>query len=772
MERHLIRIAGIVQGVGFRPYVQRLAARLDLGGFVRNQAGEVLIEVEGQPRSLAAFQEELTRHPPLHARIDSVSCRPTAPVGDRTFRIDPSKSDSEGLVLVCPDLATCSDCLAELFDPADRRHKYPFLNCTACGPRLTIIGEAPYDRCHTTMARFSMCPACRAEYDDPADRRFHAQATACPVCGPAIRLLNSSGKQVAATDPFQALGEALRSGRIAAVKGLGGYHLVCDASNANAVAELRRRKHRDEKPFAIMLANIDTVRCVCEVNSLEAELLTSPQAPIVLLRRRSSALIAESVAPKNPRLGVLLPNTPVHHLLADATGGIPLVMTSGNRSDEPIAQHDDEALARLRDIADCFLVHDRPIAVRCDDSVTQVVRGCELPVRRSRGYAPAPIELPMECPCSILAVGGQLKATFALGNGRQAILSHHLGDLDHLPAYRAFERDAELYQKLFGIRPACIAHDLHPSYASTRYAMERSASEGVTLVPVQHHHAHLASCMAEHGLSGPVIGVIFDGTGFGTDGAIWGGEFLVGDYQQFRRAAHLRYVGLPGGEQAIREPWRMAAAHLLDAECGTAALQPRIPTVALRTVVRMLQRRVNSPATSSVGRLFDAVASMIGLRDRVSYEAQAAMELEWLASESPPDGVYAFGFEDADCTAAAIDSPPLVIDTRPLLRALTDDVRQQIDPAIIARRFHSTLVEMICAACERIAKATGIRAVVLSGGVFLNVLLISEAVEKLSASGFNVFRHQLVPPNDGGLSLGQLAIAAMSMHSHRPNPTR
>jgi hydrogenase maturation protein HypF len=578
--------------------------------------------------------------------------------------------------------------------------------------------------------------------------------------------------------------EALRNGHIGALKGLGGYHLACDARRNDVVAELRRRKHRDEKPFAVMVADVDAAATLCEVSPAERELLASPRRPIVLLRKRPTCDIADEVAPGNPFLGVMLPYTPLHHLLLRAVG-IPLVMTSGNRSDEPIAYEDDDALARLADIADLFLTHDRPIHVRCDDSVTRIVAGEELPLRRSRGYAPQPVELPFECRRPILAVGGQLKATFALGRGRHAFISHHLGDLDHYAAYQAFERDVELYEQLFAVRPEVIAHDLHPDYASTGYARRREQA-GVQLVAVQHHHAHMAACMAEHGLLGPVIGVSFDGTGYGTDGAIWGGEFLFGDYRGFRRAAHLRYVGLPGGDAAIREPWRMAVAHLKDAGAENAALRVRTAPREYRLIETMLDRRLQSPPTSSAGRLFDAVAALAGVRDRVSYEGQAAVELEWLATGVATDGLYPFELVSGSSGGEVVGwwggeqqvttrppdhltaspphhlttSPPHQIDTRPLIRAVTADVAAGTAAAVIGRRFHSTVVEMIAAVCGRVRANTGLATVVLSGGVFLNALLTREACERLTVDGLRVYRHRLVPPNDGGLSLGQLAIAA------------
>jgi hydrogenase maturation protein HypF len=808
MERRAIAIRGTVQGVGFRPFVYGLANQLDLRGFVRNGTGGVQIEVEGEGESLDQFLSQLTNKPPALARIEEVSWQRLAAQGERIFRIERSNSDGGGLVVMSPDVATCEACLAELFDPADRHYRYPFLNCTNCGPRLTVVVAAPYDRARTTMAGFAMCPACRAEYENPTDRRFHAQPTACAACGPRLIAGDAAGRPIPVDDPLAWLIAELRQGKIAAMKGLGGYHLVCDARNERAVAELRRRKHRDEKPFAVMVRDVAVAEALCEISPAERELLCSSRRPIVLLRKRAawasfpqemgssfttpcrvrrysddpdsiapknpgrrstsepgvgghksfetSSSIAESVAPGHPFLGVMLPYTPLHHLLL-ADIGVPLVMTSGNRSDEPIAYIEPQAFERLAGIADVFLSHNRPIHVRCDDSVTRIMDGEESLIRRSRGYAPRPIPLPMKCPQPILATGGQLKATFALGRENQAIVSHHTGDLDQFEAYQAYEKDIALYERLFEVQPKWIAHDLHPDYASTRYALRRGEIEGVQLSAVQHHHAHMASCMAEHGLDETVIGVTFDGTGFGTDGAVWGGEFLIGDFLQFHRAAHLRYVGMAGGEQAIRQPWRMAVAHLIDSAIECAPLKDRLPAVTLKTVERMIERRFNTPLTSSAGRLFDAIAALAGVRDHVSYEGQAAMQLEWLATNVEPDESYPFSMDESP---ASSDESSLVIDTRPLIRAVAVDVRKGTSAAIIARRFHSALVELIHSVCRKIRSRTGIETVVFSGGVFMNALLSTEANHRLTEDGFRVHRHCLVPPNDGGLSLGQLAVAA------------
>jgi hydrogenase maturation protein HypF len=770
MQRREITVRGIVQGVGFRPFVYRLASRHSLTGSVRNAAGIVRIEVEGHAASIEQFLADLVHHAPALARIDDVQSQPIGLLGDREFRIEPSDTGSEA-VFISPDVATCPGCLRELNDPADRRYLYAFLNGINCGPRLTILTGAPYDRAQTTMAGFPMCPQCRAEYEDPADRRFHAQPIACLACGPRLELLDADGQPVSVDDPLTAFAAHLRRGLIGALKGLGGFHLTCDAGNSDAVERLRRRKHRDEKPFAVMVRDVETAEALCILDSAERELLTSPRAPIVLLRKRpvgnTIPRVDNAVAPGNPFLGVMLPYTPLHHLLLRELDGMALVMTSGNRSDEPIAHENQDAVERLSGIADVFLVHNRPIRVRCDDSVTRIVSGVELPLRRSRSYAPQPVPLPLECPVPILAVGGQLKNTFALGRDRHAFLSHHLGDLDQYRAYTSFERDVKLYEELFDFLPECIAFDLHPDYAATRYAAARAEAMGLTPIPVQHHHAHLASCMVENGLTRPVIGVTFDGTGYGTDGNVWGGEFLVGNCAGFRRCAHLRYVPLPGGAQAIREPWRMALAHLNDAGVRCGKFESRFPPDQVRLIETILDRRINAPLTSSAGRLFDAVASLVGIRDRVTFEGQAAMELEWRATDVPAGEAYPFEIAPEQSG----DKPSLVVDTRPLIRAVVEDVERNMEPARVARRFHSTLVEMIADVCCRLRDETSLSDVVLSGGVFLNALLTKEVCERLTAAGFRVHRHRLTPPNDGGLSLGQLAVAAALLRARQSSAT-
>jgi hydrogenase maturation protein HypF len=763
IHRRLVLVGGTVQGVGFRPFVYELARRLGLRGSVRNRVDGVAIEVEGEPTALDNFLHDLTAEPPPLACIESVQWLPQRARGDDTFRIEGSDADQANPVFIAADVATCEACLAELFDPTNRRYRYPFLNCTHCGPRLTIIRAVPYDRERTTMAAFAMCPACAAEYADPSNRRFHAQPTACPACGPRLAVRDGRGQPILCDDPVALAAAALlRDGCIAAIKGLGGYHLACDARSEPVVAELRRRKGRDERPFAVMVADVPAAVQLCATSAAELRLLASRQRPIVLLRRRSDGGVARGVAPGNPVLGVMLPYTPLHHLLLRALKGVPLVMTSGNHTDEPIAYEDRDALERLTAIADLFLTHDRPIHLRCDDSVTRVVAGEPLPLRRSRGYAPQPVRLPRDAPYPILALGGHLKGTFAFGLGRQAVVSHNLGDLDHYEAYRAFRQAIAHYEQLLGVVPGLIVHDLHPEYATTRYAQDRVQRTGVRHLAVQHHHAHLAGCLAEHGLDGPAIGVVFDGSGLGTDGAVWGGEFLVGGYRGFRRAAHLRYVPLPGGEQAIREPWRMAVAHLHDAGEKLDLLVDHVGANAVAMVGRMIERRFNTPPTSSAGRLFDAVAALAGVRQRVNYEGQAAVELEWRASAAVPDARYPFGLDTGGGESA---EGVLQIDTRPLIAAVACDVHNKLCPERIARRFHSTLVEIIAQVCRRLREQTRLEVVALSGGVFLNALLLAETIDRLRANGFRVYRHCQVPPSDGGLSFGQLAIAAVAASS-------
>ncbi len=761
-QRRAIAISGIVQGVGFRPFVYSLASQLNLKGFIRNRSGGVLIEVEGSESVLNQFTDRLKSQPPPLSRIDGLSWHQIPAIDDGPFWIAESDASALTQTFVSPDVATCAECRDELFDRSDRRYRYPFLNCTHCGPRLTIICRSPYDRVNTTMAPFPMCDRCRTEYEDPSNRRFHAQPIACGQCGPRLQLLDAAGQPIDTADPLGDFCAAIGGDRIAAIKGIGGFHLVCSAASDKVVRTLRKRKHRDEKPFAVMVRDASVAAKWCEIDSMERELLVSAQRPIVLLRKRTDAAqISHEVAPDHSSFGVMLPSSPLHELLLDAWGDQPLVMTSGNRSDEPIAYEDSDASKRLRGIADLFLLHNRQIHVRCDDSVTRVIAGRESPIRRSRGYAPMPIKLPFGCPQPTLALGGQLKNVFALASGRDAFLSHHIGDLDHLAALDALKRDIELYEQLFGIKPRCVVHDKHPDYASTRYAVERADGDSIPALTVQHHHAHLASCMAEHQLDGEVIGVIFDGSGYSPDGTIWGGEFLVGGYDSFVRAGRLRQVRLPGGDKATKEPWRMALSYLADAECDAdqwfaevAASSSIIEPDAVRVVRQMIDRGFNSPWSSSAGRLFDAVAALAGVRLAVSFEGQAAMQLEALATDVTSSEVYPHVVNLQD---------EMTLDTRPLIRGVVDDRRCNVDAAIIARRFHNTLSAMIVQACSSIADSRGLDRVVLSGGVFTNALLSAQVAQQLTTTGIRVFQHHVVPANDGGLCLGQLAIAARQM---------
>jgi hydrogenase maturation protein HypF len=746
--RNEVRVEGIVQGVGFRPFVHQLAGRLGLAGLVGNDARGVFVEVEGTPEAVASFLRALEREGPPLAVVERVTTRPLPVEGGDGFTIAPSAPGGERQALVSPDTAPCADCLRELHDPADRRHRYPFVNCTNCGPRFTIVRDVPYDRPNTTMAGFAMCAECAREYHDPADRRFHAQPVCCPACGPALYLLGRDGAALGG-EPLREAAALLRAGRVVAVKGLGGYHLAADAASEPAVAALRARKHREDKPFAVMVADLEGAGRLCAVDPVGAAMLAGPRRPIVLLRRRTGALLAGPVAPGNRFVGLMLPYTPLHHLLL-AEAGRPLVLTSGNVSDEPIAYQDGDALERLGGIADAFLLHDRPIHVRTDDSVVRAFAGRELPIRRSRGHAPQPLALPWPFPRQVLACGAELKSTFCLAKGRRAFLSQHVGDLENYETLRSFTEGIEHFRRLFDITPEVVAHDLHPEYLSTKYALER---EGAELVAVQHHHAHVAACLADNGDPGPAIGVAFDGLGYGPDGTVWGGELLLADLAGFERAGHLAPVPLPGGAAAIREPWRMAAAHL---DAAYPDGPPAGLAVAERNadrwdrVVALARSGVRSPATSSAGRLFDAVAAILGVRDAVNYEGQAAVELEQLAD---PDEAGAY-------RAGLAGDRPLRLLGGDLVRAVVDDLLAGVDPAVVAARFHNGVALAVVEACTALRERTGLRTVALSGGVFQNLLLLGRVVAWLQGRGFRVLTHSRVPPNDGGVSLGQAAVAA------------
>jgi hydrogenase maturation protein HypF len=783
IQRRRIIVQGIVQGVGFRPFVYGQALRWSLVGFVLNDSNGVTIEVEGSIEALDSFQRALREEIPPLARIDSLATERVPALHDTVFTITRSQSGAARNTLISPDTATCDDCLHELFDPGDRRYQHPFINCTNCGPRFTIVQDVPYDRDKTTMRVFPMCAACQAEYDDPLNRRFHAQPNTCPACGPQVSLLDWTcrgdpcGRPATPfpadpfpPDPIITAAQRLASGAILAMKGLGGYHLACDALNTEAVHALRQRKHREAKPFALMVPDLETAQGLCQVSDAEAELLLSRRRPIVLLSQRPDCPVAPGVAPAYDTLGIMLPYTPLHHLLLQAFSeniepgrSAVLVMTSGNLSDEPIAYQDDDARERLASIAEGVLTHNREIHVRCDDSVVRIGTCGEQLLRRSRGYAPEPIPLSFDFPVPLLACGGHLKNAFCLGKGRQAFVSHHIGDLENLETLTSFREGIEHFQRLFDIYPEALAYDLHPEYLATKYALDMDIPQKIG---VQHHHAHIASVLAEHGLSEPVIGVAADGTGYGIDGAVWGCEIMEATLLGFERLAHLTYVPLPGGERAVRQPWRMAAAYLAQAY-GDSFLELDIPFVRQldrskwRTLAQMITKSINSPPTSSLGRLFDAVASLVGLRSEVLYEGQAAIELEMLAGRDGQADVYPF----------AIGRTPgysqgMLLQVAPMIRAIVSDIQQGLPPPQIARRFHRSIAELLATVCHQAREQTGLNVVALSGGVFQNQLLLVQLMARLEEMAFQVYVNRRVPPNDGGISLGQIAVAAARLQAN------
>ncbi|HQR67221.1 MAG TPA: carbamoyltransferase HypF [Thermoanaerobaculia bacterium] len=796
-KRLRVEIEGAVQGVGFRPFVYRLAADEGLGGWVLNDGRGVFLEVEGDPAAVERFRSRLSAERPPRARVTSVREREVPAAGEASFEIRFSRGEGEKSVQVLPDLATCVPCLADVRATSGRRRGYPFTNCTSCGPRFTIVRALPYDRPNTTMSGFALCAACRAEYESPRDRRFHAQPNACGACGPHLELWSAAGEVLAARDEaLRSACRAIAGGRIAAVKGLGGFHLICDARSPGAVALLRERKARYEKPLALMVADLDAARALCEVTSEEALLLESPERPIVLLPSRPGNGIARNVAPGNPNLGLMLPATPLHHLMLDELG-FPLVATSGNLSDEPICTDEREALGRLGGMADLFLVHDRPVERHVDDSVARVVDGVPRLLRRARGWAPLPVRLPFETP-PLLAVGAHLKNVVALAVGRQAFLSQHVGDLETPQALAAFERVLGDLARLYEVKPAAVAHDLHPDYLSTRWAL----ASGLPAVAVQHHHAHLASCLAENGVDGPALGVTWDGTGFGTDGTVWGGEFLLGDANGFERVAHLRPFSLPGGEAAVREPRRSAAGLLWEMalEGGSRREGGRgEPTGGFfegknddvgetagaftgaekRVLSTMLERAVNSPVTTSAGRLFDAVASLLGVAQKCSFEGQAAMRLEWLADPNETDtGSLYLPLEESGAlpsfdvmtgfevpAGASATRRRLVLDWSPLVSGLLAERAADVPIERLSARFHNALAAAIAAVARRV----GCPRVALTGGCFQNRLLTERAAAALRREGFEVLLHREVPPNDGGICLGQAAVAAARLAAGRGN---
>lgn len=746
LVRKRFRIEGIVQGVGFRPFVYGVATRLQLAGFVLNDAAGVMLEVQGRAEAVAAFRAALgTELPPLAVleRLDEEDVPIEAPT---TFEIRSSEQEGAARAApISPDVATCAACLGEVSDASDRRYRYPFTNCTSCGPRFTITTAVPYDRPNTTMASFEMCPRCAREYADPGDRRFHAQPIACPDCGPSLRLVDARGAPLDDA-ALEAAARILCDGGIVAVKGLGGYHLACDATNEAAVAALRRRKRREEKPFAVMAPTLEAARLIADITREESAVLASRRRPIVLLRRRPEAPVAASVAPGNRQLGVMLPYTPLHELLLGEVGRL-LVLTSGNLSDEPIAHRDEDALTRLDGIADAFLVHDRAIHVRCDDSVVRVVDGRDYPLRRARGYAPEPLTVDRPFARPVLGAGPELKHTFCFGVGDRAILSHHIGDLESWEAMSAFLEGVEHFASVFDVKPEIVAHDLHPEYLSSKWAQ---SLDGVEKVAIQHHHAHIAACLADNRRAGPVIGLALDGAGFGDDRTIWGCEVLACDLETYERATHLRYVALPGGAAAVREPWRMAATYL-DAAFGSRAGELDLDFVR-RTrerwppILKLGATGVNAPPTSSAGRLFDAAAALCGVRDRVSYEGQAAAQLEQIAGPDV-DLAYPFPLEDGR------------LDGVELIAALAEDLAGGRTVPEAAAAFHNGIASGLVHACEAVRAERGLSTVALSGGTWQNLLLLQRVRAGLGAAGFEVLIHRRVPANDGGISLGQAVIA-------------
>lgn len=761
-QRKRLLLTGVVQGVGFRPFVYRLAYEHDLKGFVMNSSQGLIIEAEGDEALLSAFIQEIRAKAPPLAEIDAVTIQEIEETGDLGFVIKESLGEEAKSTLVSPDIATCGDCLTEIFDSKDRRYRYPFTNCTNCGPRFTLIEALPYDRAKTTMKDFKMCSACQAEYDDPFNRRFHAQPNACPICGPKLSLVKSGemeegpAKEMGPDDPITQAARLLKEGEILAIKSIGGFQLVCDAYNEAVVSELRLRKRRPAKPFAVMMATLDEVRESCLVSPKEEEILLSSRRPILLVSKEPTFKLAPSIAPAVDRLGVMLPYSPLHHLLLKEFGR-PLVMTSGNLSEEPIAYRNLEALERLGTIADYFLLGDRAIHSRYDDSVVEVDGEGEVMVRRARGYAPSPIRLGYDS-APVLAVGGELKNAFALAKGGYAFVSQHFGDMDDMLTLAHFEQTLSLYKKLFVIEPELIACDLHPGYMTTKFA---ESLGGVDLTYVQHHHGHIASCLAENGLTGPVIGLAFDGSGLGLDGKIWGGEFLVADLTGFRRYGHLCEVPLPGGDGATKNPYRMAVSYLLthfgpDLSGVKLDFLEDIDETELKNIKAQIAKGINTPLTSSMGRLFDAVAALTGTRLKVSYEGQAAIELEAIANPNLT-GSYEFLITPKD-EAGSID-PVWLVETGPIIEGVVNDIKKGETTAFISTKFHNSVADFSTAMAAMMAGETGISQVVLSGGVFQNRLLRNKLISRLKAIGLSAHFNKLVSTGDGGLSLGQAAIA-------------
>ncbi len=763
VKRLKITIQGAVQGVGFRPFVYRLADELQLTGWVINSGSGVFIEVEGSPDNLALFLRRVHDERPPQSSIHTLEQAQLDPAGYQQFEIRKSDEGGETTAIMLPDLATCPDCRKELFDPADRRYRYPFINCTNCGPRFTIISALPYDRPNTSMKHFQMCPACEEEYRNPADRRFHAQPNACPECGPHIELWDHSGQVMASHEAalHQAVA-AIEAGKIVAVKGLGGFHLICDAGNSPAIRRLRERKHREEKPFALMFPDLSLIRQYCHVSETEARLLQSSQAPIVLLKQclPHPPGLSEEVAPGNPYLGVMLPYTPLHHLLLSDLDK-PVVATSGNISDEPICIDEQEALQRLHGIADLFLVHNRPILRHADDSIVRLIAGREMVMRRARGYAPLPIRLP-SAPPPTLAVGAHLKNSIALSVGKNVFISQHIGDLETEASFNAFQEVIDRFKEVYRTEPEIIAADLHPDYLSSQYAREQNRP----IHTVQHHYAHILSCMLENEIEPPVLGISWDGTGLGDDGTVWGGEFLEITQNDFIRRACFRPFRLPGGDHAIREPRRSALGALFEI-CRSeeekhypSELWQSFSEPERKTLFRMLSRGINAPLSSSAGRLFDAVAALTGLRYRNNFEGQAAMELEFLLPDAPREaGSYPLRVRREKNSGK---KSLLILDWAVMMEAIRNDKQQGVAAAVISAKFHNTLVE----SCLDVAKAVGLEKVALSGGCFQNKYLTEGVIRRLQAEGFRVYWHQQAPPNDGGIALGQIG-AVWRLHQNK-----
>ncbi len=746
-----IDIQGIVQGVGFRPFVYQAAVRLGLKGFVSNTSNGVFIHIEGPSAAIRSFIDGFSTHLPPLARITRLTETPAATSGYDTFQIASSVEGLRRNTLISPDVCICDDCLQELFDPADRRYRYPFINCTHCGPRYTIIDDIPYDRPHTSMKGFRMCSRCQAEYDDPMDRRFHAQPNACPDCGPRLLLHDGDGGLLSIPDPLEETIRLLREGAIVAIKGLGGFHLACDATNEASVRTLRQRKHREEKPLAVMAPDVETAKRFARIEPEDEALLRSRQRPIVLCEKAEGYFLAQSVSPANRRIGVMLPYTPLHCLLMHDTFSA-LVMTSANPSEEPIVYENEEAFERLAGIADRFLVHDRPIYIRVDDSVVLRAEKTVLPIRRARGYVPVPISLPKELP-QVLACGAELKNTVCITRHNEAFVSQHIGDLENLPSYESFLFTIDHLKRILDVEPGIVAFDLHPDYLSSRFAAE--LPDTFCKFGVQHHHAHVTSCMAENGIEGRVIGIACDGTGYGTDGTLWGCECFDADYTGFRRWGTLEPVPMPGGAAAIREPWRMAVSYLY-AVYGRRLLQLPLPFLKEEpadALCTMIERNINCPQTSGLGRLFDGVSALVGLYSRVRFEGQAAMALETAAEASDFVDPYRLELRKHPQTDLLLLSP------RPLIEKIVGDIVNGIAIETIAWKFHQALVNALAEAAERIREQTALNRVVLSGGSFQNVLLSTKLRQTLIDKGFEVFTHREVPCNDGGISLGQAVVA-------------